>query len=69
MIKLYLVLLDTVLAAVACFCTGCLQVAIITGCNTGLGKESARVLAARGAGTAGWHPACFPPKHLICCGL
>jgi hypothetical protein len=38
-------------AAVAFFCAGCLQVAIITGCNTGLGKESARVLAARGAGT------------------
>jgi hypothetical protein len=27
-----------------------LQVVIITGCNTGLGRESARVLAARGAG-------------------
>lgn len=28
----------------------CVQVVIITGANSGLGKESARVLAARGAG-------------------
>lgn len=31
---------------------GRMQVVIITGCNTGLGKECARVLAARGAGGA-----------------